>query len=160
MIIVWGAVQTWDWNMTSAMRGVTISIPGLMTKSEFKQTVRQHEYDKQQLHLGSWTAVNRHSSKNRADLATESRILFFGCMLEQGWRTLLHSVVKRWLDPECTCGEGRAGPFIDLRMWFTSCVVLSATQLPSITLCEWVHGHLAPFRKSLNVAESGSFQKV
>ena len=52
-----------------------------------------------------------------------------------------------------------AGPFTDLRMWFT-CMVLSAPQLPSISPCKWEHGHSAPFIKSLNVAELRSFQNV
>lgn len=123
--------------------------------SESKQTVRQHQCERQQFHhLRNWTAFNRHSSKNRAELTTESRILLSGCVLSfTQWSRdgmTLNMLVER----------GEAGPFTDLRTWFTSCVVLSAPQLPSISPCKWEDGHLAPFRKSLYVAESGSFQKV
>lgn len=54
------------------------------------------------------STANRHPFKSMADLTREGKILFSGCVLEQGWRTLLHSVVKRWLDPENACGEGRS----------------------------------------------------
>lgn len=80
--------------------------------SESKQTVRQHQCDRQQFHhLRSWNAVDWHSFKNRACLTMESRILFSWCVPEQGWRTQLPSVVKRWLDPEYACGEGSSWSF-------------------------------------------------
>lgn len=99
------------------MKGVTISVPEFMTKlSESKQIVRQHWCDRQQLHhLDCSTIVNRHSSKNGTSLMIESRNLFSGFVLEQGWRTQLCSVVKDGLILKMLAEIGEAVPFEDLK---------------------------------------------